>query len=84
MHKFHHEMLPTSFKELFLKTTADIVIIQDMQPTKIYFIQVSTNAEKKFSHREATLWANVELQFKDKSHNAFRKQYRSFLMLQYE
>jgi len=30
MHKFHHEMLPTSFKELFLKTTDDIVIIQDM------------------------------------------------------
>jgi len=41
-------MLPTSFKELFLKATDDIFIIQDMQPTKHYVIQVSTNAEKKF------------------------------------
>ena len=47
MHEFHHEMLPTSFKELFLKATDDIVIIQDMQLTKNYFIQVSTNTEKK-------------------------------------
>jgi len=56
MHEFHHEMLPTSFKELFLKATDDIVIIQDMQLTKNYFIQVSTNTEKNnFSSRSYPL-----------------------------
>jgi len=49
-----------------------------------YFIQVSTNAGKKtISHRVATLWANVDHQFKDKSLHAFSNQYRSFLLLQY-
>jgi len=49
-----------------------------------YFIQVSTNADKKtISHRGATLWANVDQQFKDKAHNAFSTQYWTFLLLQY-
>jgi len=30
--------------------------------------------KKTISHRGASLWANVEQQFKDKSHNAFSKQ----------
>jgi len=78
MHKFHHEMLPTSFKELFLKTTDDIVIIQDMQPTNDYLYKFQQTLKKNISHREATIWADVELQFKDKSHNVFSKQYRLF------
>ena len=43
------------------------------------------NAGKKIiSQRGTTLSVNVEQQFKDKSHNAFSKQCRSFLLLQYE
>jgi len=55
-----------------------------MQPTKtiLYKFQ-QTLAKKTISHRGATLWANVDQQFKDKSHNAFSNQYRSFLLLQY-
>jgi len=77
--------MPTAFTDLFHKT-ADIhrrntryVSIQN------YFIQeVSTSAGKQtISHRGTTFWANVEQQFKDKSHNAFSKQHRSFLFLQY-
>jgi len=42
-----------------------------------YFTQVSTNTGKKtISHPGASLWANAEQQLKDKSHNAFSKQYR--------
>jgi len=63
-----------------------IVITQDVQPTKIILNnKVSTNASKKtISHRGATLWANVEQNFNDKSHNVFNKQEQSFLLLQYE
>jgi len=86
MHKFHHEMLPTSFKDLFPKT-ADVLRHNTRYATnQNYFIQqVSTNAGKKtISHRGATLWASAEQQFKDQSHNAFSDQYRAFLLLQYE
>jgi len=85
MHKFHHEILPTSFKDLFQKT-ADVHCHHTRYTTnQNYFIQqVSTNAGKKtISHRGATLWANVEQQFKDKSYSTFSKQCRLFLLLQY-
>jgi len=60
-------------------------MIQDMQATKtiLYNKFQETLAKKTISHRGATLWANAEQQFKDKSHNAFSNQYRSFLLLQY-
>jgi len=85
MHEFHHEMLPTSFKDLFQKTDEAHCHNTRYANNQNYFIkQVSTNAGKKtISHRGATLWANVDQQFKDKSYNAFRNQYRSFLLLQY-
>jgi len=63
----------------FRKRLKFIVIVHTRYATiQNYFIQqVSTNAGKKtISHREATLWANVEQQFKDKSHNALSNQYR--------
>jgi len=85
MHKFHHYLLPTSFKDLFQKK-ADVHRHNTRYATnQNYFIQqVSTNAVKKtLSHWGATLWANVGQQLKDKSQNAFSKQYRSFLFLQY-
>jgi len=34
MHKFHHEILPTSFKDFFRKRPRFIVIIQDKQSNK--------------------------------------------------
>jgi len=34
MHKFHHEMLPSSFSDLFQKTAEVHCIIHDTQPTK--------------------------------------------------
>jgi len=34
MHKFHYEMLPTSFEDLFRKRLTFNVITQDMQATK--------------------------------------------------
>jgi len=37
--------------------------------------------KKTISHRGATLWASVEQRFKDKSRNAFSKQYQSFLSI---
>jgi len=85
MHKFHHEMLRTSFKDLF-QETAEVHCHNTRYATNQNYIiqQISTNAVKKtISHRGATLWANVDQQFKDKSHNAFNNQYRSFLLLQY-
>jgi len=85
MHKFHHEMLPTSFKDLFQKT-AELQCYNTRYATNQnnFIQQVSTNAgEKTMSHRGVTLWANVDQQFKIKSHNAFSNQYRSFLLLQY-
>jgi len=42
MHKFHHEMLPTSFKDLFQKT-AEV----HCHSTRYFIQQVSTNAGKK-------------------------------------
>ena len=84
MHKFHHEMLPTSFKGLFGKTAEVHCHNTRYATNQNYFMQqVSTNAGKKNSHRGATLWENVDQQFKDKSHNAFSNQYQSFLLLQY-
>jgi len=85
MHKFHHEMLPTSFEDLFQKTAEVHYHNTRYATNQNYFIQqVSTNAGKQtISYRGATLSANVDQQFKDKSHNAFRNQYRSFLLLQY-
>jgi len=84
MHKFHHEMLPTSFKDLFQKTAEVHCHNTRYATNQNYFIQVSTNAGKKtISNRGATHWANVDQQFKDKSHIAFSNQYRSFLLLQY-
>jgi len=55
-----------------------------MQPTKTisYNKFQQTLAKKQISHRGATHWENVDQQFKDKSHNAFSNQYRSFLLLQ--
>ena len=78
-------MLPTPFTDLFQKT-AEVHCHNTIYATNHnYFIQVSTNGGKKtISHRGATFWANVDQQFKDKSHNAFSNQYRSFLLLQYE
>ena len=67
MHKFHHEMLPTSFKGLFQKT-AEVHCHNTRNATnQNYFVQqVSANAGKKtIYHRGATLWANVEQQFKE-------------------
>jgi len=86
MHKFHHEILPTSFKDLFQKTAETHCHNTRYATNQNYCIQrVSTNAGKKtISHRGATLWANVEQQFKDISHNTFCNQNRSFLLLQYE
>jgi len=56
-----------------------------MQPIKtiLYNKFQQTLAKKTISHRGAPLWANVDQLFKDKSHNAFSNQYRSFLLLQY-
>ena len=85
MHKFHHELLPTSFKHMFQKT-ADVHRHNTRYATNgNYVIQkVSTKTGKRTTYRRgATLWANVEQKIKDKSHNAFSKQYRSFLFLQY-
>jgi len=78
MHKFHHEMLPTSFKDLFQKTAEVHCHNIRYATNQNYFTQqVSTNAgEKTISHQGATLWANAEQQFKDKSHNFFSNQYR--------
>jgi len=69
----------------FRKRLKFIVIIQYMLPTTtiLYKFQ-QTVAKKTISHRGATFWANVDQQLKDKSHNAFSNQYRSFLLLQYE
>jgi len=77
MHKFHPEMLPTSFTDLFQKTAEVHCHNTRYATSQNYFIQhVSTNAGKKtISHRGATHWANVDQQFKDKSHNAFSNQY---------
>jgi len=56
-----------------------------MQPTKniSYNKFQQTLAKKTISNQGATHWANVDQQFKDKSHNAFSNQYRSFSLLQY-
>jgi len=84
MHKFHHGMLPTSFKYLFQKTAEFHCHNTRYATNQNYFIQVSTNAGKKtISSRGATHWVNVDQQLKDKSHIAFSNQYRSFLLLQY-
>jgi len=62
MHKFHHEMLPTSFKDLFQKTAEVHCYNTRCATNQNYFMQqVSTNAGKKtISHRGATLWANED------------------------
>jgi len=60
-------------KDLFQKT-AEVQCHNTRYATnQNYFIQqVSTNAGKKtISYRGATLWANVDQQFKDKSRNTF-------------
>jgi len=74
-----------SFKDLFQKKAEVHRHNTRYATNQTYFMQqVSTNAGKKtISYRGATLWANVNQQFKDKSHNAFSNQYRSFLLLQY-
>jgi len=74
-----------SFKDLFQKKAEVHCHNTRYATNQTYFMQqVSTNAGKKtISYRGATLWANVNQQFKDKSHNAFSNQYRSFLLLQY-
>jgi len=53
MHKFHHETLPTSFKDCFRKRLKFIVIIQGMQPTKtiLYNKFQQTLVKKNFSSR---------------------------------
>jgi len=85
MHKSYHEMWAISFKDLFQKTAQIHSHNTRYTTNQNYFIQVSTNAGKKtISHRGAILWANVDQQFKDISHKAFSKQYRLFLLLQYE
>jgi len=73
-------------KICFRKRLKLIVITQDMQPIKtiVYNVFQQTLEKKTISHRGATLWANVEQQFKDISHNTFCNQNRSFLLLQYE
>jgi len=53
----------------------------DESATSRHFQQ--TLAKKTISRRGVTHWANVDKQFKDKSHNSFSNQYRSFLFLQY-
>jgi len=70
-------MVPTSFKDLFQKTAEVHCHNTRYAKNQNYFIQqASTNTGKKtISHRGATLWANVEQRFKDKSHNAFSNQY---------
>jgi len=62
MHKFHHEMLPTSLKDLFQKTAEVHCHNTRYATNQNHFTQqVSTNAGKKtISHRGATLWANVD------------------------
>jgi len=72
-------------KSWFRKRLKFLVILQDRQPTKIILYKFQqTLAKKAVSHSGATLWANVEQEFKDKSHNAFIRQNRLFLLLQYE
>jgi len=85
MYKFHYEMLPTSFKDLFQKT-AEVHCHNTIcnQPKLFHTTSFNKRLQKKtISHRGSTLWANVDQQFKDKSHNAFSNHYRSFLLLQY-
>jgi len=68
-------MLTASFKDFFQKMAEVHCYNTRYATNQSYFIQVSTNADKKtISHRGATLWANVDQQFKDKSHNAFSRQ----------
>ena len=69
-------------KTCFKKRLKFIVIIQDMQPTKTTLYKFQQTLAKKCL-QGATLWANVEQQFKDKSHNTFSNQYLSFLLLQH-
>ena len=85
MQEFHHEMLLTSFKDVFQKTAEVHCDNTRYATNQNYFIQqFSTNAGKTtISYRGATLWGNKDQQFKDKSHNAFSNQYRSILLLQY-
>jgi len=45
MHKFHHEMLPTSFKDLFQKTAEVHCHSTRYASNQNYYIQVSTNAK---------------------------------------
>jgi len=47
MHKFHHDLLPTSFKDLFQKTAKVHCYSTRYATNQNYFIQVSTNAGKK-------------------------------------
>jgi len=55
MHKFHHEMLPTSFKDLFQKMAEVHCHNTRYAPNQNYFIQqVSTNSGKEtISYRGA-------------------------------
>ena len=47
LHKFYHEMLPTSFKTCFRKWLNFIVITQDVQPTKTILYKFQQTLEKK-------------------------------------
>ena len=75
-------MLPTAIKDLLQKTAHVQCQNTRYATNQNYFIQqVSINAGKRtITH----LWAKADQHFKDKSHNVFSKQYRSFLLLQYE
>jgi len=68
MLKFHHEMFPTSFKDLFQKTAEVHCHNTRYATNQNYFIQqISTTlAKKTISHRGAALWENADQQFKDK------------------
>ena len=79
MHKFHHEMFPTSFKDLLQKTAEVHCRNARYATNQNYFMQqVPTNAGKKtISNGGATHWANVDQQIKDKSHGVRSKQTRS-------
>ena len=59
MHKFHHEMFPTSFEDLF-KKTAEVHCHNTRYATnQNYFIQVSTNADKKQFLIEELLFGQI-------------------------
>jgi len=73
MHKFHHEMLPTSFKDLFQKTAEVHCHNTRYATNQNYFIQVSTNAGKK-----QLVWYGLITNFCDSNHEITRMQQEDF------